>query len=328
MSYYNYGTPIGQRGCTPRLQPANRSPFSNARQVGAPLASPSVYGRGSQSQLKTGGSNQYSYPSGGGYPGGYQQPQLNRGSQSQIGTVGRAGIVRSNASMQFTPPAQMMASNAGVRAPVCVSPAMAPSQNDNEQIGPDGVKYISLNWQDILGGKEGMKGLRLSMAPSGDPGNPNRQIKFSVGPPGQGGDGGLAPGEVPLKIVSFEPVADYPGKGGKPMLMSPQAQTMQGATVPARRPSAVQMQQTPSQFRMQTPTGQQGIPQMGAFTPQMGASVNGGHQGGQQPQMIMMPPIYMNSKGQIRAPPQQQANSCKGCPNCVASANQSQSRPY
>ncbi|ODM97716.1 hypothetical protein Ocin01_08958 [Orchesella cincta] len=62
-----------------------------------------------------------------------------------------------------------------------------------------GAKYIQLNWQDLLGGMENM---RVSMMPSADQGNQNRQLKVSFG--GQKTDPPQA-GETALKVVSIEP---------------------------------------------------------------------------------------------------------------------------
>jgi len=63
------------------------------------------------------------------------------------------------------------------------------------------MKYIQLNWQDLLGG---MENLRVTMgAPNcDDANNPNRQLKVSFG--GQRTDPPQA-GETPLKVVSIQP---------------------------------------------------------------------------------------------------------------------------
>jgi len=74
------------------------------------------------------------------------------------------------------------------------------------QNNPD-VKYVSLNWEDILGGKDGLNGLKISMAqPAPGAENQNRQIRF-----GMGGEQ-VDDGSTPLKIVSFQPLEDFPGK--------------------------------------------------------------------------------------------------------------------
>lgn len=46
---------------------------------------------------------------------------------------------------------------------------------------------MQLNWEDILGGKDGMKGMRVAMAPpaQGGDANQNRQLRISFG--NQGG---------------------------------------------------------------------------------------------------------------------------------------------
>ncbi|CAL8122779.1 unnamed protein product [Orchesella dallaii] len=72
-------------------------------------------------------------------------------------------------------------------------------QGEESQDGSQGVKYIQLNWQDLLGGMDNM---RVSMAPSAEAGNQNRQLKVSFG--GQKTDPPQA-GETPLKVVSIEP---------------------------------------------------------------------------------------------------------------------------
>jgi len=71
----------------------------------------------------------------------------------------------------------------------------------SQEQGGNGVKYIQLNWQDLLGG---MENLRVSMAPSSDNCNPNRQLKVSFG--GQKTDPPQA-GETPLKVISIQPAS-------------------------------------------------------------------------------------------------------------------------
>lgn len=61
-----------------------------------------------------------------------------------------------------------------------------------------GAKYIPMKWEDILG-KTGMNGMRVSMVPSGDPGNQNRQLKVSFG----GQTGKMQAGETCLKVVEL-----------------------------------------------------------------------------------------------------------------------------
>lgn len=51
------------------------------------------------------------------------------------------------------------------------------------KLSGDNVKYVKLNWEDILGGKDGMNGLRVMMSPTPSE-NGNRQIQIGVGSPG------------------------------------------------------------------------------------------------------------------------------------------------
>jgi len=299
MSYFNYSPVQGPRsniGVTPRQSTQNTSYGSRMQSSASnnrlhPSQSnqqTSVYGRPSQS-IQSVGSNQYlqSTPS-----NGFQGRQ----SQSQYG---RTQVGRNSTSSKGYP---------STMAPG--SMLQASSQGQQLSGGPDGVKYIPLNWEDLLGGKEGMKGLQVSMAPSGDPGNSNRQLKFSFGSPGQG-DAPAAPGEVPLKVVSFQPVEDYPGKGGKPITMNSQ-QMMVPAMAPAkssgypRQQQQPQYQQMPQQYQSQQPLRSNAV-----MAPSANTSMPG------QPQMIMMPPVYYTpGKGIISGPGMQGQNSCKGCPNC------------
>jgi hypothetical protein len=44
----------------------------------------------------------------------------------------------------------------------------------------ENVKYVQLNWEDILGGKDGLNALRVTMAPPTKD-NPNRQLNIGFG---------------------------------------------------------------------------------------------------------------------------------------------------
>jgi len=95
--------------------------------------------------------------------------------------------------------------------------------------GDGSMKYIQLNWQDLLGG---MDNLRVTMAPSSDNNNPNRQLRVSFG----GQTGQINAGETPLKVVSIEPVQTPDGTySGQ---CNPSNKSCHVGPVPAQNPYA------------------------------------------------------------------------------------------
>lgn len=170
---------------------------------------------------------------------GYRQQQPFRGCTTSrpalAQTIGRSGSTqqnqykaRSNTS-NYQVPSKPMQQQLQARAPQNQNPPMAGPQyctpqaikvnitadqlqnakntpiykgqgdGAGEEGGNGNMKYIQLNWQDLLGG---MDNLRVCMAPSADANNPNRQLKVSFG--GQKTDPPQA-GETPLKVVAIQP---------------------------------------------------------------------------------------------------------------------------
>ena len=84
------------------------------------------------------------------------------------------------------------------------------SVNNTDDGDPEGVKYIPLSWGELLGGgagKDGLNGLKVIMAPPPAPDSPNqnRQLRVAFGNQAVS----TQPGEVPLKVLSINPVEGY-----------------------------------------------------------------------------------------------------------------------
>lgn len=106
---------------------------------------------------------------------------------------------------------QMTMSSQGDNSAAAAAAANGIPGLPSDVAGNPNVKYVQLNWEDILGGKDGMQGMRVMMAPpaQGGDGNQNRQLRISMG--NQGGEASND-GSVPLKVLSFQPVENYPGQ--------------------------------------------------------------------------------------------------------------------